>query len=170
MNNNKNLYLLRHAEAENLTPGSMDQQRGLTEFGIWQAEAIGKRMSELAMLPDLILTSTAQRTLQTTEILVATMGLDEDIVLREPRLYNATTRMLMDVIQGIFDEYQSILLVGHNPTISQMVAYLSQHQINIMPTCGMVHISLNVENWRFVTLGSGNFELFEYPQHQEGTY
>ncbi|MCS6905954.1 MAG: histidine phosphatase family protein [Bacteroidia bacterium] len=167
MGQKKTLLLIRHAEAQNLGSTELDQNRPLTEFGKLQAQHMGQKLASMRILPSLFISSPAVRTVQTAEIMIASLGLENKITfVKEPKVYNASTRMINEIINQIDEKHSVVALIGHNPTISQMVGYLSQHSINIMPTCGIVCLELNVEEWSLVTMGSCNFVWFDFPPHQ----
>lgn len=113
----KTLYILRHAEA---APGSPDEPRQLTDKGRGQAKQIGQAMREKGWCPDAIFCSPAARTKQTWE------GLD----LAHPKpdfkkaIYNASTSELLAIVQGAGD-VESLMLVGHNPSIHALAAGLA---------------------------------------------
>lgn len=159
----KKLYLLRHAEAVSLDPGGLDQNRELTQTGIHQAEYMGRKLAAMGVVPDLLLASPARRTRQTADLIAPNLQYPPDGIQDDPRIYNAVPRTMLEIINALDDRYQAPMIVGHNPTISQMVSSLTQHSINIMPTCGIVCITLEPEAWSYVSLGSGNFEWFEMP-------
>jgi phosphohistidine phosphatase len=163
----KILLLIRHAEAQNFGPGEQDQNRPLTEFGKLQAKYMGEKLKSMGLFPNLFITSPATRTLQTTEILIQALGLESTAQMqKESKLYNATTRAVNEVIKSIDNAYDTVALIGHNPTISQMVGFLSQHTVNIMPTCGIVCLEIPSGYWSLVAMGSCNFIWFDFPPHE----
>lgn len=112
----RELILLRHAETEELCSGESDRDRRLTEHG--QAEAIeaGKWLADHKLAIDRVLCSPARRTLQTAELALPDLPITE-----VSDIYDATPGTLFTLI----DQHQdatTLVLVGHNPGIEQLVA------------------------------------------------
>lgn len=112
----KRLTLLRHGHAEAQAEGG-DFERALDVRGRAEVTRAAAALLQTCGLPDLVLTSTARRTQQTTAIVCE----HADLAVRsERRLYHASREELMKVIQGTTDEITHLLVVGHNPGISEL--------------------------------------------------
>jgi phosphohistidine phosphatase len=143
----RELILLRHAHAEQEGLGQDDIDRPLSRQGMAEAEAAGKWLKEHNLLPDRIVCSSARRARETLEEVLQITGFVEQ--RQEPRIYNATPGMLMEVA----DEHREcprLMLVGHNPGLEQLVALLSSGQsgdFRGMPAAGLVvlHIPAGAE-------------------------
>jgi phosphohistidine phosphatase SixA len=143
----RELILLRHAHAEQLGLGQDDIDRPLSRQGLAEAEAAGKWLKEHHLLPDRIVCSSARRTRETLEEVLLVTGFIEQ--LQEPRIYNATPGMLMEVA----DEHREcarLMIIGHNPGLEQLVALLSSGQsgdFRGMPAAGIVvlHIPMGAD-------------------------
>lgn len=143
----RELILLRHAHAEQAGLGQDDRDRPLSRQGLAEAEAAGKWLKAHNLLPDRIVCSDARRARETLEEVLQVTGFVEQ--RQEPRIYNATPGMLMEVA----DEHREctrLMLVGHNPGFEQLVALLSSGQsgdFRGMPAAGLVvlHIPAGAE-------------------------
>jgi phosphohistidine phosphatase len=110
------LLLLRHASAERARPRQSDRERELTKEGRKQAKAIGKNIADLGEAIDLVLSSDSLRTRQTWD------GVAPEITSRPevrflPALFEAHD--YLPIIKAEGGKAQSILLIGHNPTIQE---------------------------------------------------
>ncbi|MCS7018606.1 MAG: histidine phosphatase family protein [Cytophagales bacterium] len=145
----KTLYLVRHAEAaEDRYPFGRDFERPLTHQGIMKAVRVGKQLAQQGIIPQVILASSAERTRHTAELLAENLGLSQSDIQLNDELYNATPRVLLQVISQIDDAYEKVMLVGHNPAISYMAEWLTNsHDINRMANCGMAYLQLDLTNW-----------------------
>ncbi len=117
------LYLMRHGIAEDGEPGTQDSERRLTPEGKTRAAAILKLARRTGVKPDLILSSPYLRALQTARIAQQELSVAESI-LEFPALvpYGSpedTWKQLRDYAQ-----FSSLLLTGHEPQISHLIAYL----------------------------------------------
>ncbi|GAA0474363.1 phosphohistidine phosphatase [Paractinoplanes deccanensis] len=120
----RTLVLLRHAKAE--TPGDFpDFDRKLTEVGETDADAAGAWLADEHLHPDLVLCSPAARTRQTWQgvsiaLAQAKPGGGAPEVRYEESLYSGGRTEVFDLLQTIPDTVRTILVVGHNPTVSEV--------------------------------------------------
>lgn len=115
----RTLVLLRHAKAVH-TPGLTDRERPLTGAGERDARMVGEAIADLGLLPGPVLCSPSVRTRQTAEL--ALPGAD----LRfEPAIYEAYPDELLAVIRRSDPEARTLVLVGHNPGVHELVRELT---------------------------------------------
>ena len=120
----RHLTLMRHADARVKDHGVSDLERPLSRRGLSAAETMAQRLAELELVPDLILVSPARRTQQTAEILAKELALPARRVLREEGLYLASAADLLRVVQGTGPRIGHLLLVAHNPGVSELMKLL----------------------------------------------
>ncbi len=126
----KRLYLLRHAHSP--TGGSAhDKQRPLSPDGIHAASLLGSAMKKHGYTPEMVICSSATRTRQTFETLSATWGVLPDISYQE-RLYNGGAGDYLDMLQHLSDSIQSVLLVGHNPSVHALASMLNDESDTVL--------------------------------------
>ena len=119
----KRLLLLRHAQALPAEDGS-DINRTLSPKGLADALALGKTLKKRELLPDYILCSSARRTQKTCEEVLK--GLEENIHTEFLKsIYNASMGDLLTLIQSTKDSADTLMIVGHNPTIYELVATMA---------------------------------------------
>jgi phosphohistidine phosphatase len=116
------LLLLRHASAARVRPRQSDHQRALTKEGRKQAKAIGKKIAELGEAIDLVLSSDSVRTRQTWDGVAPELGLRPEVRFL-PALYEAYDYLPSVKAEG--GKAQTILLVGHNPTMQETAIELA---------------------------------------------
>lgn len=114
------LYLLRHAKAAWALPGQKDFDRTLDETGFADAEIVADMAADRGLVPDLVLCSTAVRCRQTAEPLRRAMAEDLDIVYIDA-LYSGAADVYRDIISGQDDTLSSMMVVGHNPVIEEIL-------------------------------------------------
>lgn len=120
----RTLVLLRHAKAER-PDGPPDQDRSLTDRGHADAAAAGAWLLASGHIPDLVLCSPARRTRQTWHSVAIALGDAGSPTVRYERdLYDGDPDAAVHLIAAAAKEGQSILLIGHNPTISQLSVVL----------------------------------------------
>ena len=142
----KTLLLLRHAKSSWKDSGLTDHDRRLNDRGRRDAPRMGQLLTDENLLPDLILSSTANRARTSAELVAAGSGFDGEIVL-DGNLYHALPESYLAVLAELPDNYNRVLVVGHNPGIEQLLIRLTgNHQR--FATATLAHVSLDVQRWR----------------------
>jgi len=127
----KNILLLRHAKSAWNTPHQNDHDRPLNDRGARAARIMADHIAGKAPRPGLILCSTAARTRQTLAQLVKALGSPTPPISLEKELYLASESELLERLQALPEDIESVLLVGHNDGIGQVGATLARHGLSI---------------------------------------
>ncbi len=144
----KHLVLIRHAHAKPPQPGQCDFDRPLSRRGEREARAAGKAVRDTGNpQPGTILCSSSARTQETARIIAMENGLPESAIRGEHRLYLGTCEDLAHAIATLPDSDDSAVLVGHNPSISDMARLYAGDGLPDMPTGGIVEIPFPVNSW-----------------------
>jgi phosphohistidine phosphatase len=119
----RQLLLLRHAKSARGDPAITDHARPLTEGGRAAVVALRRAMLDLGLAPDVVLVSSARRTMQTLEALEPW---DENPLI-EPmdKLYLATAPQMLGILRGVADTVRSLLVIGHNPGLHDLALTLA---------------------------------------------
>ncbi|MCD0450605.1 histidine phosphatase family protein [Actinocorallia sp. API 0066] len=134
---NKRLLVLRHAKAE-AGFGLADHERPLAERGLRDTAEMGAHLRAEGLRPDLVLCSTALRTRQTLEGL----GLDDVPVSFERGIYTGDGYDLLTLVQITPAEVGTLLLVGHNPAVHELVIITGNEPVAEFPTCALGVVEL----------------------------
>ena len=144
----KRLTLMRHADARWQDAGLSDLERPLNRRGTAAAEAMARRLLELALVPELLLVSPARRTQQTGEIVAGVLSLAPRLVISEEALYLASAPDLLKVVQGTGPRVTHLLVVAHNPGVSELVQQLvPEAEASGLATAALCSIALECEQW-----------------------
>ncbi len=92
---------------------------------------MGLWLQQQQIIPDLILSSPAERAISTTEKLCKAMGLDVCMIQQEKHLYAAGVKTLKNILAGCSKEAKRVMLVGHNPELEILLMNLAGNQIKI---------------------------------------
>lgn len=117
--------LVRHANAEWPNYVGADFDRPLTPQGLADARSTAAAIRESGHRPGLLVTSTARRTLQTSEILATTLGLRAEAILQVSDLYNAAADILDAELRKAFLSADTVMMVAHNPGISELARVMT---------------------------------------------
>ncbi|MDQ2974232.1 MAG: histidine phosphatase family protein [Acidobacteriota bacterium] len=158
----KILFLLRHAKAENGSAGSPDLERALNDRGRKEAQAVGASIQKQNLGLDLVLSSTARRARETTELILASANLAVD-VRYDQRIYEAGPPRLLEVVSQIEEGRSSVLLVGHNPGMEELLQ-LWTGRLEQMSTGTLAKIDLKAARWSKVVEEKGSLDWIVKPK------
>lgn len=140
------LYLLRHAKAEKGWPELEDVDRPLHPVGVDEAHRMAKMFSASHPMPQLVITSPAVRTYSTALIFSKVMGYDFNQLVLDHRIYNAPLSALMQVIAETPVDTESILVVGHNPSMTQLAHFFAD-DVSHMSTSSIIGFGFIADDW-----------------------
>ena len=158
----KRLAILRHAKSSWADAGMDDFDRPLNDRGRKAAGRIGEELKARKLRFDLVLASSAARVRET----IAGVGEEYEFgsdVRFDDELYGASAEMLFAVVRALPEKMISVLIVGHNPGLEQVVAALTRNDAaglrariaKKFPTAALAVIELDVGQWERVSPGCG---------------
>jgi len=142
----KTLYLIRHGKAES-KEGGPDIKRNLESEGRDEVSRTAEQLLAKHIKPSLILSSPANRAYQTAEIVAEMLGYRIADIAIEKDIYYTSEEVLLETICRQDDQYESILLAGHNPSITHLAGMLTNEYKNFIPTGGLVAFGIESESW-----------------------
>lgn len=157
----KRVIIVRHAKA---VPYGYDDDftRDLTDRGINDAQRIGKELKKMGITPDKMISSPANRAIQTALIFAENLDFNKTQIVEIENLYEGmTTSGFIGLINNLTEELQTAFFFGHNPSFQYFVNNLLERFHDDMPTCSTVAIDFNVDSWKKVEARSGkkSFQL-----------
>jgi phosphohistidine phosphatase len=161
----KTLYLCRHAKSDwgNNIP---DHDRPLNNRGLRSAPLMARVMKSLGEVPNLWISSSARRASRTAQLMYAALQHNNPVKI-DAEMYHATAETWLNKINELPNSESAVIFFGHNPGITQIQQYLTGHEIDNIPTCGMVKIEFDVDEWSLISKETGRFCWFEYPRKYE---
>jgi phosphohistidine phosphatase len=162
----KTLLLLRHAKSSRDEPDLADHERPLNERGKQAAKEVGRFLREEDLMPDLIVSSTAVRARKTAQKTAKQCDYPRAIEL-EQRLYLAGVPAHYAVVRGVAADCRRLLIVGHNPGISEFLNRLTSTDEE-MPTAGLAVVQFPIKRWNDLTPKSrGTLVNLRRPREQK---
>jgi phosphohistidine phosphatase len=158
----KTLYLLRHAKSSWKDETLSDIERPLNGRGRKAAQTIGDFLKREKVIPDLVLSSSAVRARQTTDLLLKSAGFSTDLRFDE-RIYEAGAQRLLEVVKQIEKSKKTVLLVGHNPGLEEFLQVLTG-VTDSMPTGTLSKIDLGTSSWAAIGDKGGTLEWIVTPK------
>lgn len=159
----KTLFLIRHAKSswDDMTLG--DKDRPLNDRGKRDAPRVGKQLSKRGVKPDLILSSPAARALATAEIIAKALDYKRSAIVVNDRLYAVDADELLDVIRQLDDRAHCVMLVGHNPELTELANRLSS-KVTQLPTCAVAEFTFDSKSWKRIGKDEPATVALEYPK------
>lgn len=143
----KELVLIRHTKSSWKELGMRDFDRPLKSDRLSDAENVFKELARLKLTPDLVICSPAVRTKQTAEHFCAQTGYNFSAIDFDMRLYESSAEDYLEVIREQKKSANTLVIIGHNPSITMFANLFVPHSIDEMPTTGVAWLSLEADDW-----------------------
>ncbi|MDJ0755852.1 MAG: histidine phosphatase family protein [Ardenticatenaceae bacterium] len=159
----KTLLIMRHAKSSWDNRHLADYDRPLNPRGERDAPRMGELLRKEGLIPDVIVTSSAERALKTAELVALSCDFSSSLVT-DRELYHAPAETYFDVISKLDPELKTALVVGHNPGIEM---FLSKVVLTwtTMTTANIGHVQLDIPDWSHFQEGvSGRLIHFWQPK------
>lgn len=145
----KTIILMRHAKAEQGNFEISDFDRKLTDKGKSDADIAAKTLIKKVKKIDLIVSSSAKRTLKTAKIIAENFEIDKNKIQSIDEIYEASSDAYVHVIRSLNDEkVKTVIIVGHNPTIAAMTAMMNGNGIVDFKPSSFAVFNLSIETWK----------------------
>jgi phosphohistidine phosphatase len=125
---------------------------------------MGARFRRRQWTPQCIVSSPALRALATAEAIAKSVGFPVEKIALEERLYDARVAELLSIVRGLEDRFNSALIVGHNPAVTELVNDLQGGSIDIMPPGSVARLRFTVDSWSWIGRGRAVETDFDWPQ------
>lgn len=160
----KTLTLVRHAKSSWKDSRLKDRERPLNKRGERDAPRMGQRIEAAGIRPSLILSSPAERAWVTAKIVADAIGYPIEFLQREEELYLASLDDLLDVVAAQDPGFNNLMVVGHNPGLTEFANFLSPGVTNNVPTAGVVSVSFEADDWQLYDRPAIELLLYDYPK------
>jgi phosphohistidine phosphatase len=163
MNQLKVLHVVRHAKSSWDYEATADIDRTLKSKGISNAYEISRKLKLIKLIPVKIITSPANRALHTAIIFARVFDLPLEAVEINAMLYESSADKVAGLIRKLNDEYNSVMIFGHNPTFTDLVNSFIKSPIDSLPTSGVVTLKFNAPDWKGINRNNLENQLFNFP-------
>jgi phosphohistidine phosphatase len=151
------LLLLRHGKSD-WDAGVEDFYRPLKDRGKRGAQRVGVWLAGQELIPDLIISSPAERALVTAREACKAMGRNERVIQQDKRIYAADVDELLAVLGECQQKLARVMLVGHNPGLEELLLWLTGDTValpedgKLMPTATLARLQLQAD-WPLLQAG-----------------
>lgn len=161
------LTIVRHAKSSWDFPELSDRERPLNDRGNRNAPKMGKRMLKAEINPAKIVSSPAVRAWRTAQIIAETIDYPADNLVPDQRLYHASVPELLTVIADQGEACDHLMIVGHNPGLTDLANYLSPNLTDNLPTAGIVTVTSDRDDWDLKGNPRTNLIYHDYPKKNQ---
>ncbi len=160
----KTLYLVRHAKASWEEPGVSDADRPLIPKGVKRTKLVVDFLLKRGTSIDLIVSSPAVRALETAKIVAAGLNYPLNKIKTDRKIYDGYYDRILDIIYGTPNDLDSLMIFGHNPTITNLANLFLHPGIEAMPTSCIVCLSFNADKWEEIPSNEAIQEFVIFPK------
>jgi len=143
----KILTIIRHAKSSWKDNSISDKNRPLNRRGKRDAPLMGERIQEHGIRPSLIVSSPATRAWTTAKIIAEAINYPREFLQKEDTLYLASLHELLDVVVAQDNGFNNLMLVGHNPGMTDFANFLVPGLTNNLQTAGVVSVQIDQDDW-----------------------
>lgn len=155
---------MRHAKSDWTDDNLSDFDRPLNERGSTEAPKIGKELQKIDIFPDIIYSSPANRAKSTTLIIAEKINYKNEIIYID-NFYFGNYNDVLKTVKSTSDNFENMMIVGHNPTWETLVNRLkTDNNYFEMTTANLVIITFQVEKWQDISEKSGKTQLILKPK------
>lgn len=163
----KRLLLMRHAKALQAADPLADNTRPLMERGERDARRIGERLRQHLGRPNLIVASPATRAIRTAQLVANVLEYASADIVLERQLYLAEPATLLEIVAGQDPKLETVLVVGHNPGLTELVhTLLPAFAVDDLPTAAVVAIRYDdLTAWAGFGAAVGQLAYYDFPKN-----
>lgn len=160
----RELILIRHTKSSWADKDMHDFDRPLKKDRTDDAKEMARHLKEFGLKPDLILCSPALRAKQTAELFCNQLKYDFDKIVFDMRLYESSAAEYRQVIRETDLTIKTLVVIGHNPSITDFFNQVMEPELDELPTTGVVWIELDSDSWEIKNSTSGRLKKLLWPK------
>lgn len=160
----KTLYLVRHAKSSWKHPELEDHERPLLEKGKKRTRKIIEFLLEKNITVSYMISSPAVRSYETARYIAAAFGYPLEKIKLSPHLYYGNHSSMLSIIQAIPDAFTNVMVIGHNPSITNFVNRFFTPSMDYLPTSGVICIQFDTDHWGKIAEAATHLGFIVYPR------
>ena len=160
----KTLTIVRHAKSSWKDASLPDKKRPLNRRGERDAPEMGRRIQEHGIRPSLIVSSPAVRAWTTAKVIAQAINYPREFLQKEDRLYLASLDEILDVIVAQDNGFNNLMVVGHNPGLTDFANFLVPGLTNNLPTAGVVSVQIDRDDWSLYERPATELLVHDWPK------
>lgn len=160
----KTLYIVRHAKSSWADPDLIDLERPLNKRGLRDAPFMAKLLYGKEVQVDKLISSPAKRAHETANFFAKQWKISPNQVLLDKQIYEGTPSRLLEKVHEFSNDWNTVFLFGHNPTLTSFINLFANDYLANLPTCGIARLEADVDDWRKIDNANTNLAELYYPR------
>ena len=159
----KKLIIIRHCKSSWSDLNLNDFDRPLNNRGVQDGNLMSKELSKKIDKVDLLFSSSSKRTRLTADFFIEVINIKKINFMDE--LYHSSSENIINILKKISNTKKSVIVIGHNPGLTDLVNKLTSINLYNLPTCGVAIINLNINNWDHINnFSEYDLEWMKFPK------
>ena len=159
----KKLIIIRHCKSSWSDLSLNDFDRPLNNRGVQDGNLMSKELSKKIDNVDLLISSSSKRTMLTADFFIESIKINKISFIDD--LYHSSSENIINKLKKISNTHESIMLIGHNPGLTDLVNKLTSINLYNLPTCGVAIVNLNIKNWDLIkNFSEYDLEWMKFPK------
>lgn len=160
----KTIYFTRHAKSSWSSNASKDIDRPLNKRGKRDAPFMANLLLDKKVKIDGIIKSPAQRITETVAPFVKALQLTNNQIITERSIYEGSMFDLLDIVHSAPEDWNTIMIFGHNPAMTYIAGHFGGNDISNVPTLGILQVDSGASEWTSVNASNSKISAFYYPK------
>ena len=144
----KTLIIIRHSKSSWKNANLSDHERPLNKRGNNDARLISDFLSNIISNVDILHCSSSERTRETADYFIDKINFSNHIY--DDDLYHISSDNLLKIIRNYNNDIDSLMIIAHNPGLTNFVNLMTDLELWNLPTTGLVAINFNVDSWEMI--------------------
>ena len=160
----KTVYFVRHAKSSWKDHSLADIDRPLNKRGQRDAPFMAKLLRGQNISVDQLVASPANRAFTTATHFAEAFGMEKSDILVLKDIYEAYPGKILQIIRAFTNDWNTVLMFGHNPAFTDVVNLFADRYIDNVPTCGIVRVDARIDDWSNFDEQNAKVAAFHYPK------
>lgn len=139
-----------------------DFQRPLNSRGKSDGPLMANHLSVKTNKIDYLHSSSSVRTFETSKFFINQIKFDK--IEYDDALYHSSSRSILNMIKNYSEEYQSAVIIAHNPGLTNFINELTNISLDNLPTTGVAEINFNCDNWKNISIENSTLIDLKFPK------
>lgn len=166
----KILVIVRHGEFSRSYSQVADVDHPLNRHGHHQVDEMARQFVALDIVPDLLVSSTAVRAIETAQAYAKTLNISPESIRIEEDIFEAERAEILRIVHSLDDAAQTVILFGHHPGVTNLLHHLTDGGVEKMPLGSFVVLEFAAENWRAVSFKKGTLVNYSESKKKKKNY
>ena len=160
----KTVYIVRHAKSSWDSFDVADHERTLLPVGIKKTKKIIAFLNDKNVEAELIISSSAVRARETAKLIADGIGYNSDLIVKNKALYHAYADDIYTELFSVDNSVNSVMIVAHNPTLTDFVNDFVEPEIMNLPTSGVVCVNFDTDSWENIANAKFKVNFVVFPR------